>query len=63
MPAFQLKIPDRPVVHLRPVFNLPKIYPPSLDIKIDDKLMKEFAIKNCACKPEAPWLNRVKGMI
>ena len=62
MPHFGIKILENTVL-FRPVFNLPKIYPPSLSIKITDSLLKEFQIKNCPCKPEAPWLNRVKGMI
>lgn len=34
-----------------------------MSFKIDDTILKEFQIKNVKCKPEAPWLNRVKGMI
>jgi hypothetical protein len=63
MPSFPIIISEGTSVLFRPVFNLPKIYPPSLAIRVDDTILKEFQIKNCVCKPEAPWLNRVKGMI
>lgn len=63
IPPIEVQIKNSNIVQLFPAFDLPKIRMPSMSFKIDDTILQEFAIKHVKCKPEAPWLNRVKGMI
>jgi len=63
VPPIEVKVKQSSKIAIYPAFDLPKIKMPSMSIKIDDSILKEFKVKNVPCKPEAPWLNRVKGMI
>ena len=47
-------------VLIRPTFGVPRICVPSLEFKTDKNILKRFNVKS---RPEAPWLNRVKGSI
>ncbi|OMJ76350.1 hypothetical protein SteCoe_24292 [Stentor coeruleus] len=50
-------------ISIRLSFGLPLVEMPSMDFDIEDSILQQFAMKNIKCKPEAPWLNRVQGMI
>ena len=50
-------------ISIRPSISTPTIDPPSLDFQVEEIIFQQFQIKNIKCKPEAPWLNRVQGMI
>ena len=63
IPPIEVQIKNSNIVQLFPAFDLPKIRMPSMSFKIDDTILREFQMKHVKCKPEAPWLNRVKGMI
>lgn len=61
--AKKITFADCHEVAVRPSFGFPQIVPPSLDFSIEDSVLDNFLIKSVKCKPEAPWLNRVKGTI
>ncbi|CAG9315165.1 unnamed protein product [Blepharisma stoltei] len=50
-------------VLVRPSFSLPKPLLPSMEFQTEDFIFSHFTVKSVKCKPEAPWLNRVKGAI
>ena len=50
-------------VRVRPCFSLPNHIKPNLDFGVEDSVLDNFLVKSVKCKPEAPWLNRVKGTI
>lgn len=62
-PKKELKVSDCYPVNVRPSFSLPYIPLPSMDFFIETHILDNFLIKSIKCKPEAPWLNRVKGTI
>ena len=47
----------------RPSFSLPSVELPGIEFGVDEEVINRFQIKALKCKPEAPWLNRVQGMI
>lgn len=57
------KIRECHPIYLRPSFNYPNATLPSMDFNIEDNVLDNFLVKSVKCKPEAPWLNRVKGTI
>jgi tetratricopeptide (TPR) repeat protein len=62
-PKKEVKIQGCHPFHIRPSFSYPSIALPSLDFHTEASLLNEFLVKSIKCKPEAPWLNRVKGTI
>ena len=58
-----VKIHECHPVYIRPSINFPFIQLPSMDFFIEKPMLDNFTPKNVKCKPEAPWLNRVKGII
>ena len=58
-----VKIHECHPVYIRPSINFPFIQLPSMDFFIEKPMLDNFTPKNVKCKPEAPWLNRVKGTI
>lgn len=59
----ELRIGECHPVYVRPSFGYPFIQMPVMDFFIEDSILENFAVKSVKCKPEAPWLNRVKGTI
>ena len=62
-PLTEVKIGDCHQFFIRPSFNYPFITLPSLEFNTEQNILNEFLVKSVKCKPEAPWLNRVKGTI
>ena len=58
-----LPIETSPEVRVRPAVSLPRVKPPGLDFAIEHKAREYFTVPKITPKPEAPWLNRVKGSI
>ena len=48
---------------VRPSFSLPKVELPRIEFEIEQNLLEKFQVKSVKCKPETPWLNRIKGSI
>lgn len=59
----ELKIAESHPVFIRPCFGLPMSIKPSMDFTVEETILDNFLVKSVKCKPEAPWLNRVKGTI
>ena len=62
-PMKQVKIGRAYPILIRPSFALPAIELPTLDFPFEECILEQFQLKIIKCKPEAPWLNRVQGMI
>lgn len=62
-PLKKVQMGDNHPIYIRPSFGYPYITLPSLEFGIEDAILDNFLIKCVKCKPEAPWLNRVKGTI
>ena len=62
-PLTEVQIGDCHKFYIRPSFSYPFITLPSLEFNIETNILNEFLVKSVKCKPEAPWLNRVKGTI
>ncbi|OMJ87536.1 hypothetical protein SteCoe_10711 [Stentor coeruleus] len=48
---------------VRPCISLPKPCLPIFEFDIEEEILKLFTVNTVKCKPETPWLNRVKGSI
>ena len=59
----ELKVAECHPIYVRPSFGYPFIPLPSMEFSVEDSILDKFSVKNVKCKPEAPWLNRVKGTI
>lgn len=62
-PMAKVKIGDCQPVLLRPSFSLPKVDLPRMEFSSEKFLLNKFCVKTVKCKPETPWLNRIKGSI
>jgi tetratricopeptide (TPR) repeat protein len=62
-PMAKVKIADCQALLLRPSFNLPKGDMPKMDFGVESQVLARFHVKHVKCRPETPWLNRVKGTI
>ena len=62
-PLVRASVGSASAISLRPSFGLPAVEMPEIEFEVDDEVVGRFQIKNLKCKPEAPWLNRVQGMI
>lgn len=61
-PTIPLKLGTAQVL-VRPSFTLPFIELPLLDFQTDKSLLDRISLKHIKSRPEAPWMNRVQGMI
>jgi tetratricopeptide (TPR) repeat protein len=59
----ELKVFECHPVYVRPSFNYPYIQQPTMEFGTEDFVLDKFSVRSVKCKPEAPWLNRVKGTI
>lgn len=62
-PSIPVHLPDSITISLRPSFSLPSVDLPVFDFPVESCILDQFSIKSIKVKPEAPWLNRVQGMI
>lgn len=62
-PLISLNFPNQPKIEVRPAVSLPRIPLPSLEFTVQTEVKEFFALKKITPKPEAPWLNRIKGSI
>ena len=62
-PMAKVKIGQCYPILLRPSFSLPKIELPRMEFDTEKQLLERFLVKTVKCKPETPWLNRIKGSI
>lgn len=62
-PLREVKIGDCHAIFVRPSFSFPFVSLPNLEFQTENSILDNFLVKSVKCKPEAPWLNRVKGTI
>ena len=62
-PLVNVSIGQSSSIFIRPSFTLPAIELPNIEFETDEIFLTQFSLKSIKCKPEAPWLNRVQGMI
>ncbi|OMJ82649.1 hypothetical protein SteCoe_16569 [Stentor coeruleus] len=62
-PLITSSIGNTTPINIRLSFGLPLVEMPTIEFDIEESILKQFSMKNIKCKPEAPWLNRVQGMI
>ena len=62
-PLISLNFPNQPKVEVRPAISLPRVPLPPLDFNVQVEVKEFFAFKKIQPKPEAPWMNRVRGSI
>ena len=58
-----IKLAESKSIQVRPCFSLPNHIKPAMDFSVEESVLDNFLVKSVKCKPEAPWLNRVKGTI
>ncbi|OMJ68126.1 hypothetical protein SteCoe_34512 [Stentor coeruleus] len=61
--CIKIAIGDSHPFYVRPCIMIPKSGLPSFDFGIEEEIFKFFTLNTVKCKPETPWLNRVKGSI
>ena len=59
----KVRIGDSNPIYLRPSFSLPLPDLPNFEFEVEENILQCFTINTVKCKPETPWLNRVKGSI
>ena len=62
-PLISLEFSNQPKIEVRPAISLPRVPLPSLEFGIQTEIKEFFSFKKIQPKPEAPWLNRIKGSI
>ena len=62
-PMISLNFANQPRVEVRPAISLPRVPLPALDFHVQVEVKEFFAFKKIQPKPEAPWMNRVRGSI
>lgn len=62
-PMTELTLEGCSTVMVRLSCSLPVAQPPSLVFSCENSILKHFEVKSVKCRPEAPWLMRVKGSI
>lgn len=62
-PLISVDMPGQPRIEVRPAISLPRIHLPSLDFSVQTEVKDFFLFSKIQPKPEAPWLNRVRGSI
>lgn len=62
-PLREVQIGDCHAIFVRPSFSFPFVKLPNLEFNTESSILDNFLVKSVKCKPEAPWLNRVKGTI
>ena len=60
---FRVSIGESHPVLLKPSFSLPRPSLENFSFDAEEGILKCFSLKTIKCKPETPWLNRVKGSI
>lgn len=59
-----LPFSNQPLIKIRPALSLPRVKLPSMNLeRIETRAKDYFTISKVTPKPEAPWLNRVRGSI
>ncbi|CAG9323159.1 unnamed protein product [Blepharisma stoltei] len=62
-PLITLPFSNIPQLEARPAISLPRVRLPSFEFQIEEKVKEFFDFTKILPKPEAPWLNRVRGSI
>ena len=62
-PMLNLDFSVDPVIRIRPAISLPRSTLPNLEFSVEREASEFFTLSKITPKPEAPWLNRVKGSI
>lgn len=62
-PLISVNFPNQPRIEVRPAVSLPRVPLPSLDFSVQTEVKEFFSFRKIQPKPEAPWLNRVRGSI
>lgn len=63
LPYMSLPFNKRPTIQVRPALSLPRVKLPSMDFNVEYKVKEYFDINKITSKPEAPWMNRIRGSI
>lgn len=62
-PLISLSMSMEPVIQIRPAVSLPRSNLPNIEFSIEKEVKEFFAVNKITARPEAPWLNRVRGSI
>ncbi|OMJ73334.1 hypothetical protein SteCoe_27992 [Stentor coeruleus] len=62
-PLISLNMSLEPIIQIRPAISLPRSTLPNIEFSIEKEVKEFFAIGKITARPEAPWLNRVRGSI
>ena len=62
-PLIGLKINVIPLIQVRPAVSLPRSNLPNIEFCVEKEVESFFTILKVVTRPEAPWLNRVRGSI
>lgn len=62
-PLIIMPFENQPEIKMRPAISLPRVRLPSMEFKIEEKVKDFFDFSKISPKPEAPWLNRIRGSI
>ncbi|CAG9313397.1 unnamed protein product [Blepharisma stoltei] len=62
-PLITLPFSNIPKLQARPAISLPRVRAPSLELNVEEKVKDFFDFSKISPKPEAPWLNRIRGSI
>ena len=62
-PLINLDISDDPIIRVRPAISLPRSTLPNIEFLIEKEAKEFFSLSKITSRPEAPWLNRIRGSI
>lgn len=63
LPLMKFQLSSDPLVKIRPAISLPRSSLPNLEFSVEKEVKEFFTIGKITPRPEAPWLNRVRGSI
>jgi hypothetical protein len=62
-PMINLKLNVIPLIQVRPAVSLPRSNLPNIEFDVEKEVSGFFNVAKVVSRPEAPWLNRVRGSI
>lgn len=62
-PLISLQLSLNPIIQIRPAVSLPRSNLPNIEFCVEKEVESLFTIQKIVSRPEAPWLNRIRGSI
>ncbi|OMJ80792.1 hypothetical protein SteCoe_18900 [Stentor coeruleus] len=62
-PLLNLDLLSDPIIQIRPAISLPRSALPNIEFSTEKEVREFFLVSKITPRPEAPWLNRVRGSI